>query len=260
MKIKATLFCLVFLLISSGFILAQNVNELIKQGDELIDNFNNQEALERYLQADKISPNNWEVNWRISRAYVNIANQMPANTGDQEDDQLAVYEKALDYADKAISIAPDKSATYLRRAIANGKIALFKGVFSVAGVVNKVREDIVKAIQLGNGGDYVQSLCHYVLGRTHAKVSEKWKPARAILGLGWGDIEIAIEEYKKAIKLNSDFRMFYLDLARAYIEEDEYKLARQNLKIVPTKPKLEEDDDKRIEEAKKLLVEIEDED
>ena len=31
------------------------------------------------------------------------------------------YQKAFDFADRAVKLAPDKSVTYLRRAIANGK-------------------------------------------------------------------------------------------------------------------------------------------
>lgn len=250
-----------FLLFLSPFIFSQTqtTENYLKQGDELIDQFDDKGALQSYQQAEKLTPDNWEVNWRLSRVYVNLGNQMPTNTDDQKDAQLAVYQKAYNYADKAIKEAPDKSVTYLRRAIANGKIALFKGVFSVAKVVNAVKDDLDKAIKLGNGGEFIQALCHYVLGRTHAKVSEKWKPARSILGLGWGDKDVAIQEYKKAIALYPDFRMFYLDLGIAYIDEDEYQKAREVLNKVSTCTKRESDDDQRVAESKRLLNEIKNE-
>jgi len=91
------------------------------------------------------------------------------------------------YADQAVKYGPNQSITYLRRAIANGRVALFKGVFSVGGVVNSVKSDCEKAISLNNGGNYTQALAHYVFARTHAKISEKWAPARSVLGLGWAD-------------------------------------------------------------------------
>ena len=260
MKIKIFSLAAFFVLLFTPVLLSQSADELLKQGDELIDSFNDKGALEKYQQAEKLAPDNWEVNWRLSRVYVNLANQMPADNGDQKDAQLAVYQKAYNYADKAVKEAPDKSVTYLRRAIANGKIALFKGVFSVAGVVNAVKDDCEKAIKLGNGGNFIQALAHYVLGRTNAKVSEKWKPARSILGLGWADKDVAIQEYNKAIKLYPDFRMFYLDLGIAYIDEDEYQKARTALNKVATCAKREYDDDQRVTEAKKLLNEIKDED
>ncbi|MCL5031478.1 MAG: hypothetical protein M1480_20945 [Bacteroidetes bacterium] len=241
----------------SNLTFGQKLEELLKQGDDYLDvSFDNQKALDVFQKADKQFPNNWEVNWRLSRVYVYLAERMPESTSAQKDAQLAVYQKAYDYADKAVKLAPEKSITYVRRAIANGRIALFKGVFSVAGVVNSVKADCEKAIDLGNGGNYVQALAHYVLARTNDKVSEKWKPARAILGLGWADMDKAFSEYNIAIKLYPNFRMFYLDYAKALIKEDEYAKAKEMLNKVIASPKRDENDDNQLYEAKNLLEQI----
>lgn len=247
---------LLFLLIFNNQLSAQSLDELLKEGDKYTEEFNNQKALDTYLKADKMFSNNWEVNWRISRAYVDIGEHMPEKTDEQKDAQLAFYQKALNYSELAVKLAPDQSITYIRRAVANGRIALFKGVFSVGGIVTKVKEDCEKAIKLGNGANYVQALAHYVLGRTHAKVSEKWAPARAVLGLGWADLEIGIKELKKATELYPNFRMFYLDLAKAYIENDQEDKAKDTLNKVINSPKKDEDDDKFLSEAKQLLKEL----
>jgi tetratricopeptide (TPR) repeat protein len=160
------------------------------------------------------------------------------------------------YADSAVKLADDQSVTYVRRAIVNGRIALFEGVFSAIGTVNDVKDDCERAIQLNNGGNYVQALSHYVLARTHAKVCEKAYLLRLPLGLGWGDMEVAIREYQNAIKLKPNYRMFYLDLAKAYIEEDEYELAKENLLKVEKAPFILEDDEQYLKDAKQLLVEV----
>ncbi|MGE5846960.1 MAG: tetratricopeptide repeat protein [Ignavibacteria bacterium] len=235
---------------------SQSVDELLAEGDKAVEEFNSKKALDIYLKADKISPGNWQILWRISRSYVDIAEHMPAETGDQEDAQYAEFEKALSYAENTVKLAPDQSISYIRRAAANGKIALFKGVFSVAGIVNKVKEDCEKAIKLNNGGNYVQALAHYILGRTHAKVSEKWAPARALIGLGWADKETALKELKKAVELFPDFRMFLLDLGKIYLDEDEETKAKETLTKVLSTPKKDEDDDELLKEAKQLLDEI----
>ena len=253
------IFFLAFFLVLTFSVHAQIVEKLIEEGDQYTEEFNNQKALDTYLKADKLYPNNWEILWRISRAYVDVGEHMPEKTDEQQDAQLVMYQKAFDYADKSVKLAPDKSITYVRRAIANGRIALFKGVFSVAGVVNSVKEDCEKAIKLNSGENYVIALGHYILARTHAKISEKWAPARAVLGLGWADNEIAITEFNKAINLFPNFRMFYLDLAKSYIREDEYQKARDVLKKVIDSPKKDEDDDQRVTEAKKLIEEIKNE-
>jgi len=245
-----------FILIFSSILFGQQVERLIDEGDKFTDTFSNKNALDKYLQADKLSPKNWDILWRISRSYINIGTHMPENTGDQKDAQLDIFQKALSYADMSVTYGSDKSITYLRRAIANGRIALFRGVFTVGSVVNSVKSDCEKAIKLNNGGNYIQGLAHYVLARTNAKISEKWAPARVVLGLGWADNEIAIKEYKTAISLYPNFRMFYIDFAISLIKEDDYGVARDILNKCIASPKQEEDDDRRLAEAKLMLNEI----
>jgi tetratricopeptide (TPR) repeat protein len=237
-------------------IAAQSVAELIKEGDELTAKFENEKALEKYLEAEKISSNNWEVCWRISRAYVDIAEHMPSGNSKEEEEQYKKYEQAFAYADKAVKLAPDKTVTNLRRAIANGRIALFKGVFSAAGIVNDVKKDVDIAIRLNNEGTENLATAHYVLGRTHTKLSEKSSVFRWPLGLSWGDIDDGIKNYQRAIQLRPDFIMYHLDLAKAYIMEDEYQKAREHLNKIPSLPVQDEDDEQLIADSKKLLQEI----
>jgi len=243
--------------VSTSF--AQSVDELLKQGDQFVEEFQNQKALDEYLKADKLFPNNWEVYWRISRAYVDLGEKMPDKTDAQKDEQEKVYKKAFDYADKSVKLGSNQSITYVRRAIANGRIALFEGIFSAIGTVNDVKEDCEKAIQIGNGGNYVQALAHYVLGRGHLKVCEKAYLVRLPLGLGWGDTEEAVRLLETAVKLKPNFRMFLFELAKAYIEEDEYDKAKETLKKIEKAPKVDEDDDKVLSDAKKLYEEIKNE-
>ena len=259
MKIFTFFVFLIFTFIFENKYFAQTAEELIQAGDNYNTEFDHQKSLEAYQQADKLQPGNWEIIWRISRALVDIATKMPEETDEQSDAKYQKYKKSFVYADSAVKLAPDQSVTYLRRAIVNGRIALFEGVFSAIGLVNDVKDDCDRAIQLDNGGNYVQALSHYVLARTHSKVCEKAYLLRLPLGLGWGDMEVAIREYQIAIKLKPNYRMFYLDLAKAYIEEDEYELAKQNLLLVEEAPFVLEDDDEYLKEAKQLLVEVNEE-
>jgi tetratricopeptide (TPR) repeat protein len=133
---------------------------------------------------------------------------------------------------------------------------LFQGVFSAIGTVNDVKTDTERAIQLGKGGNYVQALAHYVLGRTHLKVCEKSYLVRLPLGLGWGDTKKALQLLETANKLYPNFRMFMLELAKAYIEEDHLDKAKDTLKKIEKAPFLDEDDDIVLLEAKKLYNKI----
>ncbi|AFH48047.1 Hypothetical protein IALB_0335 [Ignavibacterium album JCM 16511] len=254
---KMLFLVVVFLISSVSF--AQSLEELLKEGDNYVAQFENQKALEVYQKADKLFPNNWEVYWRLSRAYVDIGEHLPDKTDKEKDTQLEYYKKAFDFADKAVKLAPTQSITYVRRAIASGRIALFEGVFSAVGTVKDVKNDCEKAIQLGNGGNYVQALAHYVLGRTHLKVCEKPYLVRLPLGLGWGDTEKAVQLLETANKLRPNFRMFMLELAKAYIEEDEFAKAKDLLLKIEKAPVADEDDDKVLVEAKQLYEKIKNE-
>jgi tetratricopeptide (TPR) repeat protein len=251
-----TIISTIFFLLVTDAADAQTAEALIQEGDKYTEEYNNEKALDSYLKADKLSPDNWQILWRISRAYINIAVHMPSANGDDEDAQLAVCEKALGYADRAVKLAKNQSVVYVRRAVVNGRIALFKGVFTVGGVVNQVKDDCEKAIKLGNGDAYTLALAHYILGRTNAKVSEKWAPARAVLGLGWADKDSALVELKKAVDIYPNFRMFYLELGKAYLSNDEYDKAKYYLNKVVDTPKKDQDDDQVLAEAKQLLKDL----
>jgi hypothetical protein len=257
MKQKQLFVLLLLFFFFSPLAFSQSVDELIKEGDDYsMREFNNQKALETFQKAEKLEADNPEVLWRISRSYVDIAEHMPSSSDDQKDAQLVKYQLAADYAEKAVKAAPNASIGYLRRAIAKGRIALFKGVFKVIGLVNDVKKDCEKAIKLGNGGNDIQASSHYVLGRSHAKVCEKPYLVRLPLGLGWGDMDISFAEYKKAIELRPNFRMYHLDYAKALIEEDEYQKAKEELYKIPYIKEVDEDDDLYLVESKKLLETI----
>lgn len=261
MNIQSSKLWFVFCMLTVGWSVAMclqqpdRVAQLVAEGNDFSEKqFDNQKALDKYLQADSLSPNNDEILWRISRAYVDIGEHLPAKTDEEKEKQLETYQKALDYANKAVTANPKNSMAYCRRAIATGRVALFKGVFSVGGLVNSTRDDCQKAIEL----DSLNAAAYYVLGRAHAKLVEKPKIIRWPLGLGWGNIDDAIKNYERAISLRPDFIMYRLDAARAYVENDDYTKAKEQLTIIPTLSKEDEDDDQFRKEASELMSQIKD--
>lgn len=253
---RKSLLSFMLILILSTVAFSQTIEQYLAKGDSIYRSFDNEGALKVFLEADKKYPGNWEIQWRLSRTYTDIAEHLPSSTSEQEKKQLAMYETAVEHADKSIELAPNESVTYLRRAIANGRIALFKGVFSVGKVVDQVKADCEKAIELGTGGNEVQGVAHYVLARTHDKISDKWSVARAALGLGWADYDIGIEHYKKAIELYPEFMMIHVEYAKALMEEDEWVQAKQSLETALKCPIIDEDDSKLLIEAEELLAEV----
>ncbi len=232
---------------------SSTVSQLIAEGNTFAEKtFENQKALEQYNEALKLTPNNFDILWRLSRTYVDIGEHLPSKTDAEKKTQLEYYEKSLDYAKKAIEANPQGAMGYTRQAIANGRIALFRGVFESLSLVKQVRADCEKAIML----DATEPAAYYVLGRTHMKLCEKPKFVRWPLGIGWANMEESIKNFEKAIELRPNFIMYRLDCARAYIETDEYGKAREQLTTIATLPKEDEDDDVFRKEAVAELEKI----
>lgn len=259
MKFKFLVNVLFLILLNNLYAAGQNFNLLIEEADKYTRDFEHEKSLLVCQEADEQFPANWEIKWRLSRAYINVGMNMPASTDEQVEEQFNYYEKGFEAADQAVKLAPEKSVCYLRRAIANGRIAMFKGVFTVGDIVEQVKLDCEKSIELGNGGDDIQGITNYVLARTHAKISEKWAPARSVLGLGWANIDSALFFYEKAVELKPNYTMIFVDYAIALMREDKYDKAKEMLSLALEAPNSDVNDFKRKEEAKELLAEIEEE-
>ena len=231
------------------------VQAFIALGDSFsTQTFENQKALDAFMKAYAVEPNNYEILWRLSRTYVDIGEHQSAATQDDKTKQMATYQKALDYAELAVKANPNGTMGYTRRAIANGRVALFKGVWDSIDLVKAVRADCEKAIDL----DKTNAGAYYVLGRTNAKLCEKPKIIRWPLGLSWANSEDARANYEKAISIRPTFIMYRLDAARTYTELDEYDKAKEQLTRIATLPTEDEDDNQFRKEAKELLEKIKD--
>ena len=226
---------------------------LLAEGEEYATKmFDNRRALEKFEEAVRLAPNNYEVLWHLSRTYVDIGEHLPTKTDAEKQEQLAWYEKSLEYAERAVVVNPSGSMGLTRRAIANGRIALFRGVWESLDLVKKVKEDAEKAVAI----DPTNNAAYYMLGRTHAKVSERPSIVRWPLGLGWASYEEAVKYYEKAIALRPDFIMYRLDAARAYVELEDFAQARQHLNAIASLTKQDEDDDQYRKEAQDLVTQL----
>jgi tetratricopeptide (TPR) repeat protein len=232
---------------------SQSITDLISEADNFSTvTFENQKALDKLLQAEKMDQKNFNVLWRLSRSYVDIGEHLPNKTDAEKEKQLEYYQKAFDYADKAVKAKPDSANGYIRRAIANGRVALFKGVWSAIDFVKQAKADCEKALSI----DPNNATAYYIFGRTHAKLCEKSKMIRWPLGLGWANMDESLKYYDKAVALRPAFILYRLDAARAYNEEDNITKAKEFLVSISALPKQDEDDDQYKREAKELLEKI----
>jgi len=237
-------FMLLFL--SSGFTDAQDISRYIAEGDAANNKFDNKTALEIYEMALAEKPGDYEILWRIAREYINMGDLLP------KDQQLAAFEKAKAYADKAVAANPKGSMGYTVAAVTLSKIALFKDFFQSIDLVKRVKKDCDKAIELNPGN----ALAYFVLARTNQKVAEKSTFFRMIIGLGWANDKKTEELYRKAISLDPDSVGFNWYYAKFLEETGKYEQSRTILVKIPDMPVTYQLDPAYKQDAQRLLADI----
>lgn len=200
-------------------------------------------------QALAATPRDYEVLWRVSRVRLLQGDAQPEKSKAQD----RLYREALALAERAIkanSAAPDG---YLRRAAANGKVALFAGVLDAADYVIQTKEDTEKVIAMRGVPPLALASAHYILGRAHLKLSETPRPLRMPLGLGFGNAADALTHLRRATELRAGFVMFQLEYARALVANERVADARTVLQQLPSLAEQEPGDEVRKREGAELL-------
>jgi tetratricopeptide (TPR) repeat protein len=230
-----------------------SIAQLILEGDSLAEKFyENEKALEKYSEALSRDTLNDEILWRMSRAYLVRGEQLPSATDEQKEAKFHTYEQAAAYAERAISLNPSNSMGYAQRAAASIEIALFKNIWKYAGLMNSVRDDCEKAIEL----DEHNALAYAILGRAHLRLSERMKIFRWPFGVAWGNRNDAIRLFEKAISLQPTSISYRYDAARACIENKEYEKAREHLSVISGIPTATPSDERLRREAADLLEQV----
>ncbi len=228
----------------------QEVKALCEKTDEQLSARNLAEAKRAIEEAYKLAPKDYDVLCRYSRVLVLFGDEQ------KESEQEKIYLRALELAEEAVAVNPKHALGYVRRAAARGKVALFKGVLSVADMVKATRDDAEKAIQLNNAGEQGLATAHYILGRTHLKLTEQPKVVRKPLGLDWGNLDDALLHLKKATELRKGYIMFHLDYARALAKKKQRDEAKKELTAISQLQPTEFGDETRKQEAFALLSEL----
>lgn len=253
-RIRFRLFVAAALLLGGTPTSAQTVVELLARGDRLAtERFDNEGALDVYHDALRVDPESWEAYWRASRALTDIAEHLPSETDSLREAKLTVYETAYEYADRAVRIAPDKAIPYVKRGAAMSRIVEMKGAMSDVKGAIAARDDFRRAIDIGDGGAEAQAEARHGLGAVHTLVCQTPYVVRLPLGLAWGDLVSAAEQFRRASELRPDFILYRLDLARAYIMLDEPDRAAEQLRVAVESPLQDEDDEDRLEDAVLML-------
>src|SRR3954469_24960494 len=103
------------LLLLSPSAFAETCEELIAKGDVYYDKLQPAEALKYYLPAEKLDPKNASLLVKIARQYRHLMTDAKSDS-----EKLRLGKTATDYADRAVSLAPNDPEAQLAIAISYG--------------------------------------------------------------------------------------------------------------------------------------------
>ncbi|RKZ30160.1 hypothetical protein DRQ33_08105 [bacterium] len=188
-------------------IFGASLKELLRAGDHFMERGEYYDALAQYQNADRISPDNPSIKWRMGAAMNRIA---IALSGKAKTDSLrkanAIITKAI-WADKNIAEAHAELAWNL------AYMGLVEDEFCDFAIAGRIKEEI----------DYALSLnpkcpnAHFILGLWHRQVSTVSLLKRKPYGLGDASIDESFIELSKAVNLKPDCALFKLELAKHHI-------------------------------------------
>ena len=160
----------------------------------------------------KTSPTSDKLLWRLGRIYFKLGDK--SNT---ESEKIHYFSLCMVQTGKTLKINSQSADGYFFNGLCNGTLGQTQGIWSSLSKIGPFKNDMETAISLDpsveEGGP------HRALGNLYLKLPY-------ILG---GNLDRSIRHFQKAIQLGSEFGENYLGLAEAYIENEDFTLAKDTL-------------------------------
>jgi tetratricopeptide (TPR) repeat protein len=195
-------------------------------------------SLAAYLEAEKLGCKDATVLRKLSREYTLAM----ADTS-SKDEERALGEKGLAYAQRAIAIDPDDAESQLAVGICYGRLARLLDNKTKLAYSKLVKEHVEKALKLDPSLDYG----YHVLGVWNYEVASLNPILRILAKLIYGGVpsasfEDAVKDFKKAVELAPQRVSHHVELGRAYAAAGQKELARAELNKGLALPNREKDD------------------
>lgn len=240
-----------FLLVRGGFA-AESVDELIAKGKVFERKFQASEALPLYQSAEKLEPKNPEVLVRIARQY----RYLMTDATDKKE-KLRLGHLALEYSSRAAECGPNDCDAQLATAITLGKMLPIMPAKDQVSASPRIKESVDKALAVDSKND----TAWHVLGRWNRVLADVPKMKRYVAGMLYGKLPLGSNEeaekaMKKAIALNPDRLMHYIEMGRIYAQMGRKDEAREFINKGLAMPNAEKDDPETKERGRETLAKL----
>jgi tetratricopeptide (TPR) repeat protein len=231
---------------------AASVDELVQQGEVYDRKFQPVEALKYYSVAEKLDPKNPEILLRIARQHRHL---MADTTNKNE--KLRLGNIALDYSQRAVALMPNDPEANLAIAITLGKMLPYLGTKEQVAASPRIKAAVDKTLRLDPRND----IAWHILGRWQRVLADIGGVKRALAGAFYGKLPKGSNEeaercLQKAIAINPDRLMHYIELGRVYAQMGRKDEARKYLNKGLAMPNTEKDDPEMKEKGRETLAKI----
>ena len=217
---------------------AETAEELMAKGDPFDKRYQPKEALEFFLPAEKLEPNNVELLIRIARQYRHLMSDTSSKK-----EKLRLGHVSLGFAERAATLAPKNSEAQLSPAISYGKMLPYMGSKDQVNASPRIKTAVDRTLQLDPDND----IAWHMLGRWHRVLANIGPVKRVLAKALYGNLpestnEAAEKCLLKAIALNPNRLMHHIELGRIYAQMGRKEEARKSLEKGLALPNKDHDD------------------
>ena len=174
-----------------------------------------------------------------------------------KEEKLRLGHLALDYSTRAAVAAPQDCDAQLATAITLGKMLPYLPTKEQVAASPKIKESIDKALQL----DPTNDTAWHILGRWNRVLADVNMVKRALAGMMYGSLpkgsnQEAERAMKKALELNPNRLMHYIELGRIYAQMGRKEDARQFINKGLSMPDAEKDDPEAKQRGRETLQKL----
>ena len=189
---------------------AEDTDALIAKGDRFDQRLQAKEALEVYLPANKLEPNNVKLLVCIARQYRHL---MSDTSSKQE--KLRLGNISLEFASRAATLAPNNAEAQLSPAISLGKMLPFMASKDQIKASPRIKAAVDRTLLLDPNNDNAW----HILGRWNRVLANVNVVKRVLAKALYGDLPVTTNEAAekcllKAIEINPNRLMHYIELGR----------------------------------------------
>ncbi len=239
-------------LAAASLSVADDVSQLITDGDAALTKFDLPNATTAYKRALKLDSRNYEACWRLARA---VADAGTLETDSSKKKLLLI--EALEYARGAVRLNPTGSKGHALLSVVVGKLALYMGGRTKVELSKEVKTEAEKAIAL----DPTEDIAYHVRGVWNREMVElNWflrKFAEVLYGaFPPASLDEAIKNLRRAAELAPKTVPHQVELGITLAATGQWAEAKRTLDLALTMPNTWVTDDVYKKQARESLVTV----